>query len=446
MDKYVLFSPLGMTDPTRGFRDGAFIHICRLYKPVKVYLFMSKEICEFDKLDNRYEICLKKLCEKVGFECTVEKIKRPQLVDVNDFDAFYSDFSTIIERIREESPGCDVLINLSSGTPQMKCALKFVTSLSPRQFIPVQVSTPVKKSNHEKPVDEKYDIDLEWELDEDNDENMYVNRCVVSKSENFNALIKREIIEKHIRVYDYKAALTVAQTITDFIDPRMMNLIKAGEYRLMLDTGRAEMFARDAGYDLLPIKQRDNSSKEKITFEYILILKIKLEKEEIADFVRAVSPILTDMFELYLKKKCGIDIEKYLVKIPEYRTLKLTRNLMPDEVLNILDKEYESVGGFKDSDPCAANLYPLIVAKGDKKAGDIASALRLFERNARNIAAHDVVAVTEDWIKDKTGFEASEIFKMLTELFSLTVGKIPKDAWDSYDRLNDAIIKIPLVK
>ena len=59
MSNYVLFSPLGMTDPTRGFHDGAFIHICRVYKPKKVYLYMSKEIYQYDKRDNRYERYLK---------------------------------------------------------------------------------------------------------------------------------------------------------------------------------------------------------------------------------------------------------------------------------------------------------------------------------------------------------------------------------------------------
>lgn len=445
MAEYVLFSPLGLSDPTRGLRDGAFIHICRFYRPKKVYLFMSKEICEFDEQDNRYEIYLKKLCEKLGFNCEVKKIKRPELVEVNDFDAFYSDFTVLIEQISNENPGYEVIVNLSSGTPQMKSALKIVSNLSSRPVIPLQVSSPAKKSNHEPPVNEKYDIELEWELNEDNIADNPENRCTIVKSENFNARIKREIIEKHIAVYDYKAALTVAKTIQDFVDPRMINLLMAGERRLALDTGIAEMFARRAGYDLLPIKDQNCSDKGKIVFEYILSLKIKLEKGELGDFVRAVSPVLTDMFELYLKNKCQIDIEEYLVKLNGNKTKKLSRRKLPPELLQVLDLAFASNGGYRDTEPCAANLCLLIAAKGEEKAASIAKKLRSFEEKARNIAAHEIVTVTEKWLKQKVGYNTSEIFKMLKDFLALTI-PVPRDAWDSYERLNEEITRIPMLK
>lgn len=447
MADYVLFTPLGMSDPTRGLRDGGFIHICRLYKPRKVYLYMSKEICEFDSQDNRYEEYLRRLCRKLGFECAVEKIKRPELVNVNDFDAFYGDFTMLIKQIGDENSDCRILINLSSGTPQMKSALKIVSSLSSRSLIQVQVSSPLKKSNIEKPVDEKYDIELEWELNEDNDENTYENRCTVINSENLNAHIKGEIIAKHIKAYDYKAALAVAQTIQDFIDPRAMTLLMAAERRLALDMGKAEMFARSVGYDLLPVKDRENSSKAKIAFEYILALKIKLEKGELADFVRAVSPVLTDMFELYLENECGISMEKYYVKelIGRTQKTKLSRNLLPTELAKILDDAYINKGGYRDAERCAAHLCPLIVAKGKIEAGDIALKLRSFEKDARNIAAHEIVVVTEKWLKETVGFDSSDVFKMLKDFLSLCI-PVPKDAWNSYDRLNKAIINMPLLK
>lgn len=50
----VLFSPVGGTDPISNERDGALLHICRIYKPDIVYLYMSKEMLEFHKKDNRY--------------------------------------------------------------------------------------------------------------------------------------------------------------------------------------------------------------------------------------------------------------------------------------------------------------------------------------------------------------------------------------------------------
>jgi len=445
MAEYILFSPLGMSDPTRGCRDGGFIHISRFYKPGKAYLYMSSEICKFDEQDNRYEKYLNMLCKKLNFKCEVVKIKRPDLVNVNDFDVFYEDFTAIIERISNENPDVKILINLSSGTPQMKSALKVVSSLSSRRLVPVQVSTPVCKSNRELPVGADYDIELEWELNDDNIEENPKNRCTPVKSENFNALIKHEIITKHIEVYDYKAALRVAETIKDFMDPKRIILIQAGERRLALDTRKAEMLARSVSYDLLPVKNYKGSEKGKIDFEYILNLKIKLEKGELADFARAVSPVLTDIFELYLENKCGINIQNCYVLNGSrgMETYKLSRSLLPDDLLQVLDNVYSNNGGYIDTEPCAANLSPLVIAKalemGDLKAAQIAEDLRKFEKNVRNIAAHQIVTVTEKWIKERTGFNLAEVFRMLQDFISICI-QIPKDAWDSYDKLNEAII------
>lgn len=62
--KKILFSPIGGTDPISNFRDGAMLHICRIYKPDIVYLYLSKEMCEFQEKDDRYRYCLEQLGKK----------------------------------------------------------------------------------------------------------------------------------------------------------------------------------------------------------------------------------------------------------------------------------------------------------------------------------------------------------------------------------------------
>ena len=332
---YVLFSPLGRTDPTRGLYDGAFIHICRVYKPKKAYLYMSQEICRFDDLDNRYENYLNKLTRHLEFECTAVKLRHEQLVNVHDFERFYEDFTGYIRNISEENPDCKILLNLSSGTPQMKSALRIVSSLSSLCLIPIQVSTPHQKSNEERPVGAEYDIEAEWELNEDNRTD-FVNRCSVVKSENFNAMIKREIISRHIAAYDYRAALSVAETIPEHISRQALALIKAGCLRLSLDIGQAVMLAQSAGFKLIPKGFKEQTTID--AYEYILNMQIKLEKGELADFLRAVSPILTHLFETYLTDKCGIDIKSYYKK--PYKTEILSRDLLPADLQQILDAAF----------------------------------------------------------------------------------------------------------
>lgn len=445
MKEYILFSPVGMSDPTRGFRDGSLIHICRFYKPRKVYLYMSQEVCSYDEKDNRYEEYIKLLAKKLDFQCDVEKIKRPELKNVNTFDGYYQDFNQEIERIKMERGEAEILVNLSSGTPQMKADLRLISNFINVPIHLVQVNTPEGKANESKPVSSDYDLEVEWELNEDNLSDNPVNRCVEIRSENLNALLKRDLINKHIAVYDYQAALIVAESIKELINEELIKLLEAGARRLNLETGRASMLAQQVGYNLLPIPSKKDS-RERDIFEYYLMLEIKLKRGELADFVRAVSPLLTDMFELYLERKCGININSFCkinnkngVKIREFN-----RELFCEELLQFMDDYFKPL---RDREiPATANLLPLILLKGkEKKAIELAKELREFEKRVRNVAAHQIISITDEWLYSYSDYKSQDVIRMLKNFISLIID-VPKSAWSSYDQLNERIINMPLYK
>lgn len=63
--KKILFTPIGGTDPIRGSYDGAFIHISRVVKPDKVYMYLSKEMVEKEEADHRYTKTLELLSKHI---------------------------------------------------------------------------------------------------------------------------------------------------------------------------------------------------------------------------------------------------------------------------------------------------------------------------------------------------------------------------------------------
>ena len=63
---YVLFTPVGGHDPIASFHDGAVLHICRVYRPEKVYLYLSHEMLELSRQDDRYRVSLEKLQQQLG--------------------------------------------------------------------------------------------------------------------------------------------------------------------------------------------------------------------------------------------------------------------------------------------------------------------------------------------------------------------------------------------
>ena len=77
-----------------------------------------------------------------------------------------------------------------------------------------------------------------------------------------------------------------------------------------------------------------------------------------------------------------------------------------------------------------------------KKDGiDLIYNLREVEGTVRNIAAHEMVSVTDDVIKNKTGFSSNAIMRMIEKVFSYTDLDIRDEYWDSYDLMNQLIIE-----
>ena len=73
----ILFSPVGMTDPVSeirdpqtkeiiGVRDGSLLQICRHYQPDVVYMYMSAETIEYEKMDGRYEKSIRLVGQEIG--------------------------------------------------------------------------------------------------------------------------------------------------------------------------------------------------------------------------------------------------------------------------------------------------------------------------------------------------------------------------------------------
>ena len=113
MADYVLFSPIGGTDPIENYADGPMLHICRVYKPKKVYLYLSAEMVKHQQDDQRYTCCLEKLSEKLGSAMDVELIERPALTEVHLYENFYGEFEEQIVRIQKNHPESTLILNVS---------------------------------------------------------------------------------------------------------------------------------------------------------------------------------------------------------------------------------------------------------------------------------------------------------------------------------------------
>ena len=196
MGKKYLFSPIGNTDPIKYFHDGSMIHICRHYLPDVVYLYLSKEMLENHRKDNRYVKTLELLGETLKHNFEIRIIEAPDMVQVQQYDVFYNEFRKIIGEIEAQKEDEDqLLLNMASGTPSMKSALLVMATLAEYRSLPIQVLTPKKESNLEHEDRKEYDVITNWELDQDNEADAE-NRCVEVRCINLMRLLKIDIIKK----------------------------------------------------------------------------------------------------------------------------------------------------------------------------------------------------------------------------------------------------------
>lgn len=309
MNQTILFTPVGGTDPisSTNCRDGSMLHICRVYQPDKVIMYMSKEMLEFQEQDDRYRYCLDRLGNLQNRRMQYEIIERKNLVSVHEFDYYYQDFREIIQKICQQMDETDtLLLNVSSGTPAMKSGLLVLLTLGEFPAKAIQVATPERKINEH--VHKSYDVQVLWELDEDNEEG-FENRCKEVQCPTLSKIKKEEIIKKHISVYDYAAALDVAEALPEEDTRAYKDLIYMASRRILLDFSGVDQMIKQTGYQCLPVR----SSSERKYFEYALNIGIKLKKEEYADFIRAITPLIVDLFEIVLKKQCKISVDDYCV-------------------------------------------------------------------------------------------------------------------------------------
>jgi len=420
----ILFSPLGGTDPIseNNFYDGSMLHICRHYDIDKVYLYMTKEIYEKHEKDDRYRFFINKLAEQKNKEIKSVIIADKERDNVQEYDPFLFKFEEEINNIINELNDDDnFFINISSGTPAMKNALVILQDLNEYNCKFIQVSTPIKKMN-EHTHGKVLELELMWEMNMELEKEGN-NRCVESKCPSLSRLRKEEIIKKHIDEYDYRAALSVAGDMEKNSTKNYIDELLRAVNRYNLNMKKVDNEYKKEGFDITPVKAGD---ARKI-FEYALWLNIKVKREEYIDFVRGITPIVVELFEIVLKAP-GKDTNIKDIVNKEYKIKHSDKDKVEEFRFGMIYSE--------------ALLYLIKNLIDDEVLFDIASNIRTVEEKVRNLAAHDIVALDSNDIKNRTGFTPVQIMDKLKKLFNYTNFGIKPEYWDSYDDMNEELKRL----
>lgn len=397
----VLFTCAGTSDPVRGLRDGAMLHIMRHYRPEKIYLFLTQEIAEFEHKDQRFEKAVDYAKTHWDGNYSPELIvHNSDIRNAADLDTVNDPLQAFFKEAAQAADGEQLIINLSSGTPQMKIVLAQLSLNVQYKTLGVQVMNPEKHAGTtERTNDRSYAVEEELECNDDNQPDA-PNRCVEPRMLAMHRSMQRQRLLSLLQKRDYRAL----QTMQDDLPPKLLQLVNhlAERNDLQLDKARKAARGLDIGFSLYPVKQGADDQYKRLS-EYYLLLRNLQMTNRYSEFVVRLNPFLTHLVIRLLEVCSPVALSDYIDN-PRGRAVlnaeKLERT-MPDVARAV--KAKANIAYLQSSDMSLFIAVPLLRAiceHTDAKQCvsdnllDVLDACVRLNSSQRNLTAHQLYAVT----------------------------------------------------
>ncbi len=403
----VLFTCVGTTDPVRGYRDGSMLHIMRHYRPKKVYIFLTEEMGKDEEKDHRYSKAIQYAKEHWANYDVAHTLVYSHVVNPQDLDVVAKPLYDCFDRILQENPESEILINLSSGTPQMKTILSMIAmDGSIRTIKGIQVASPEGKSGTtERTNKDDYAVEEELECNED-EEPSAPNRCTEPKLSSIERDRTRAQVRKLIEQRDYHAL----ESFSAKLPVSIQTLAKHLALRNDLQSEEAEKLSKEIkqnlGIDLYPHQGnfKDAKGKQyKELSEYYLLLRNLEKTQRYSEFVLRLNPFMTVMLQ-YILQDCLPEHAKGVIATSYDGKVKFRGSVLHDVMPDVAaELETECRFTLDDRDFGMRVGVPLLRKICQNKVPDfVLETLIACERlnnGQRNRLAHQLHAVTEQEIE-----------------------------------------------
>jgi len=240
---------------------------------------------------------------------------------------------------------------------------------------------------------------------------------------------------------DYHTALQEIQSdvLKAHVTTKARLAIQGAERRSCMKMEDAGKALQSSGFRLGDMLRKHATDGIWQCAEYLLTMRNDLKSGAFDNFIRKLTPLLTNLFELYLAK-LGKDVRKNGVNSRGRWDISQA----PQEWRDILDANY--LHGFKDGSNLASeNMLPLIRNFGDAHAVELAEMLRETEKKVRNLVAHEIVPFgREDLHKElqSTRIPTPEVLADRLQEFVEIIQAFSDDYWNSYDSMNKHICNL----
>ena len=456
MSKKVLLTFAGNTDPTRGQHDGPIIHICRYYKPEKIYLILTKEMEKRDsEPHNIYEKAIKENLKSYNPE--IIRIKTG-IEEAHYFDIYFNWIYETFEQIKKEDKDAEIYLNMTSGTPQMIANLvSYYIDSTDLNIIPLQVSTHEGKSNTEPPVNESYDVKKRAEENIDNQKKN--NRIVIPDLKQYSRILVKNQIKKLLEQYNYFTSLELLKRDIFKDNKELISLLEFAVERKNLN--------KKANDKLIGV---DSKKYEKISYctnysnqlwynivEYFSLASIKEKSGDISGYILMLEPLVSNIYifilENILKRKLN---SLFKISINNKNNGNMEYRVDVNKLESSLKKQIEKDMGIRELKDGSFVYTPILVSiikyyLKNEMFEDInlkyfKNLAETFEniKEIRNILAHTLTSISKKDFEFKSKKRVDNINKSILDFFEKIYTPLgyKKEMVEAYDNINKEIVKL----
>lgn len=302
MSKKVLFTFAGGHDPIGGKNDGPILHICRFNHPEKIYLILTKEMLVLQEEENVYE---KAIHANLNYEPIIIPIKT-DIEDAHHFDTFFDIINEVFGMIKENEPDAQVLVNISSGTPQMTSNLiSYIINSSDLNLVPIQVSSPGEKSNFlDIEKYKNYDAVAEAEKNIDNKKNPEPKKRIETPDLTRYIRVKiKNQIQQLLDKYEYEMSLELLNLASFQESHKIKTMLSYANERKHLKGIRAnETFSKihqDLPRDLMYYPKDPKLNNIPLWYritDYFALAIAKQKSLDIAGYILMLEPLAVNLY------------------------------------------------------------------------------------------------------------------------------------------------------
>lgn len=326
----VLLTFAGNSDPTRNNHDGPMLHICRYYKPKKIYLILTSEM----QKRNENKIYEKAIKESLKDYNPIFEYINTNIDDAHLFNIYFNEINETFNKIKLEHPNAEVLVNVTSGTTQIISNLvMYIVDAVNINIVPIQVATPEGRGNTSKVVNNSYEVNDEKENNFDNIEEFRTNRILFPDLRQYSRLLVKNQIKELLKKYEYSTCLELLKRDIFQGNSKLKGLLNFANDRRHLkglkSNGKLKSL-NDKKFDKFYYYSKNETVENKVKewykiVDYFALANIKQKSGDIAGYTIMLEPLIVNIYlsilrDIFGKRLSDLFSEKRTAEEFSYKT------------------------------------------------------------------------------------------------------------------------------